>query len=84
MGSPQVHVQIPPPTDGEAIEFATPISDDDEERLDAFHEDSPMQYHRMDQVIGDEPNPGQAVRNACAGMTRATTAGVGGTSTHHW
>jgi hypothetical protein len=66
MGSPQVHVQTPPPTDGEAIEFATLISDDDEERLDAFHEDSLVQYHHMDQVIGDKPNPGQAVRNACA------------------
>jgi hypothetical protein len=45
---------------GEATEFATPISDD-EERLDTFHEDSPVRYRRMDQVIGDELNPGQAV-----------------------
>jgi hypothetical protein len=45
---------------GEATEFATPISDD-EERLDMFHEDSPVRYRRMDQVIGDELNPGQAV-----------------------
>jgi hypothetical protein len=46
---------------GEATEFATPISDD-EEQLDAFHEDSPVRYRHMDQVIGDELNLGQAVR----------------------
>jgi hypothetical protein len=38
--------------------FVTPI-EDDEDRLDAFHNKSPIRYRWMDSVIGNDlPMPG--------------------------
>jgi hypothetical protein len=47
--------------DPEVVKFVTLINGD-EECLDVFHEDSPVRYRHMNQVIGDKPVPGQAVR----------------------
>jgi hypothetical protein len=52
----------PPPVEQQAPEFVTPIKDD-EDRLDAFHNESPVRYRRMDSVIdNDLPVTGQAQR----------------------
>jgi hypothetical protein len=37
----------------QAPEFATPI-EDDEDRLDAFHNKSPVRYRRIDSVIDND------------------------------
>jgi hypothetical protein len=43
-------------------EFVTPI-EDDEDRLDAFHNESHVRYHRINSVISDDlPMPRQAQR----------------------
>jgi hypothetical protein len=39
------------------VEFATPLSHD-EERIDAYHDDEPLQYHTMENLLGDQPVPG--------------------------
>jgi hypothetical protein len=39
------------------VEFATPLSHD-EERIDAYHDDEPLQYHTMQNLLGDQPVPG--------------------------
>jgi hypothetical protein len=52
----------PPPVEQQALEFVTPI-EDDEDRLDAFHNKSLVRYQWMDNIIGnDKPVPGQAQR----------------------
>ena len=43
-------------------QLVSPLNED-EDRLDAFHDQSPVRYRRIDEVIGeDEPVPGQAQR----------------------
>jgi hypothetical protein len=39
------------------VEFATPFSHD-EERIDAYHDDEPLWYHTMKNLLGDQPVPG--------------------------
>jgi hypothetical protein len=52
----------PPPVEQQEPKFVTPI-EDDEDRLDAFHNKSPVRYWWMDSVIGNDlPMPGQARR----------------------
>jgi hypothetical protein len=38
-------------------EFATPLSHD-EERIDAYHDDKPLRYRMMENLLGDQPVPG--------------------------
>jgi hypothetical protein len=48
----------PPSGEQQAPEFVMPI-EDDEDRLDAFHNEFPVRYRRMDNVISnDRPVPG--------------------------
>ena len=44
------------------MEFATPLSDD-EDRVDAYHNDEPMRYRTMDNILGDQPIPGLAMHD---------------------
>jgi hypothetical protein len=39
------------------VEFTTPLSHD-EERIDAYHDDEPLQYCTMENLLGDQPVPG--------------------------
>jgi hypothetical protein len=67
--SPPLDHNVPQPVtplpeeqaDQAAPEFGSPL-EDDEERLDAFHEGTPIRYRRINKVIGDDPVPGQAER----------------------
>ena len=42
------------------MEFATPLSND-EDRVDAYHDDEVLRYHTMDNIFGDQPVPGLAM-----------------------
>lgn len=44
------------------VEFATPL-DGDEERLDAYHDDKLLHYHRMSNILRGQPLPPQAERD---------------------
>jgi len=44
------------------VEFATPLSDD-EDRVDAYHNDEPLRYHTLDNIFGDQPVPRLAVHD---------------------
>ena len=44
------------------VEFATPLSDD-EDRVDAYHDDEPLRYRTLDNIFGDQPVPGLAVHD---------------------
>jgi hypothetical protein len=39
------------------VEFATPLSHD-EERIDAYHDGDPLRYRTMENLLGDQPVPG--------------------------
>jgi hypothetical protein len=39
------------------VEFATPLSHD-EERIDTCYDDKPLWYHTMEDLLGDQPVPG--------------------------
>ena len=41
------------------VEFASPLSHD-EERIDAYHDDEPLRYRMMEDLLGDQPAPGLA------------------------
>ncbi|RLN40738.1 hypothetical protein C2845_PM01G40940 [Panicum miliaceum] len=51
-----------PTTPPAAPEFVSPLANDDE-RVDASHEDTPLRYRVIDNVIGDALVPGQAARD---------------------
>jgi len=38
------------------VEFATPLSGD-EDRVDVYHDDEPLRYHTMDNILGNQPVP---------------------------
>jgi len=40
------------------VEFATPLSHD-KERIDAYHDGEPLRYRTMEDLLGDQPTPGQ-------------------------
>ena len=44
------------------MEFATPLSDD-EDRVDAYHDDEPLHYRTLDNIFGDQPVLGLAVHD---------------------
>jgi hypothetical protein len=59
------------------VEFATPISHD-EERIDACYDDESLRYHTMEDLLGDQPVPGLCPttwRGSCT--LRVTTASLG-------
>ena len=39
------------------MEFATPLSHD-EERIDAYHDEEPLRYRTMEDLLGDQPTLG--------------------------
>jgi hypothetical protein len=41
------------------VEFATPLSHD-EERIDAYHDGESLRYRTMEDILGDQPVPGLA------------------------
>jgi hypothetical protein len=54
-------------------EFVMPL-EDDEERLDAVHGETPMQYHTCDNIVGmREPVPGWEARNIIDELNLAST-----------
>jgi hypothetical protein len=44
------------------VEFATPLFDD-EDCIDAFHNDKPLHYRTLDNIFGDQPVPGLVMHN---------------------
>ena len=44
------------------VEFATPLSHD-EERIDAYHDGEQLRYRTMEDLLGDQPVPGLVPRN---------------------
>ena len=44
------------------VEFATSLSDD-EDHVDAYHDDEPLRYRTLDNIFGDQPVPGLAVHD---------------------
>ncbi|KAK3124877.1 hypothetical protein QOZ80_7BG0595270 [Eleusine coracana subsp. coracana] len=44
------------------VEFATPLSRD-EERIDAYHDGEPLRYRTMEDILGDQPVSGPALRD---------------------
>jgi hypothetical protein len=42
-----------------SVEFATPLPQD-EERIDAYHDDEPLRYRTMENLLDDQPVPGLA------------------------
>jgi hypothetical protein len=44
------------------VEFATPLFDD-EDRVDAYHDDEPLRYRTVDNIFGDQPAPGLAMHD---------------------
>ena len=38
------------------VEFATPLSND-EDCVDAYHDDEPLRYRTVDNIFGDQPIP---------------------------
>jgi hypothetical protein len=50
-----------PPLQGQVTPEFTTSMDDDADRLDAFHGDSPVHYYHVDNILGEvEPTLGQA------------------------
>ena len=44
------------------MEFATPLSDD-EDHVDAYHDNEPLRYRTLDNILGDQPVPGLAMHD---------------------
>jgi hypothetical protein len=44
------------------VEFVTPLSND-EDHVDAYHDDKPLHYRTMDNILGDQLVPGLAMHN---------------------
>jgi hypothetical protein len=44
------------------VEFATPLSND-EDRVDAYHDDEPLRYRTMHNIFCDQPVPGLATHD---------------------
>jgi hypothetical protein len=59
------------------VEFATPLSHD-EERIDAYHDDEPLRYCMMENLLDDQPVPGLVSRSggAVASCVRRWRASV--------
>ena len=38
------------------VEFSTPLSND-EDRINVYHDDEPLRYRTMDNILGDQPIP---------------------------
>ena len=54
-------LEVSPPPPSPQIEHATPLEDDDD-RLDAYHEDEPLRYRTVSNIIGQQPTPPPATR----------------------
>jgi hypothetical protein len=44
------------------VELATPLSND-EDRVDAYHDDEPLRYRTLDNILGDQPVLDMAVHD---------------------
>ncbi|KAK3133143.1 hypothetical protein QOZ80_6AG0532910 [Eleusine coracana subsp. coracana] len=64
----QAHVEQSP------VELATPLSRD-EERIDAYHDSEPLRYRTMEDILGDQPVPGPALRDLKAQLHLACDDG---------
>jgi transposase InsO family protein len=60
--SPGSTASTPAHVEHDPVEFATPLSRD-EERLDAYHDGEPLRYRTMETLLGDQPVPGLASRD---------------------
>jgi hypothetical protein len=58
-GHPSGHVHSDTSSCRELVEFATPLSHD-EERIDAYHDGEPLRYRTMENLLRDQPMPGLA------------------------
>jgi hypothetical protein len=58
--APQPKLETSPPQEMVGLEFATPMEEDGD-RLDTFHGDTPVRYRRVDNILGEAgPVLGQA------------------------
>jgi hypothetical protein len=53
---PSTSTPTPARAEHNPVEFATLLSHD-EERIDAYHDDEPLRYHTMKNLLGDHPVP---------------------------
>ena len=56
------------------VEFASPLSHDGE-RIDAYHDGEPLRYRTMENLLGDQPVPGQVPRDLEAQLQLARDDG---------
>jgi hypothetical protein len=42
------------------VEFTTPLSNN-EDRIDAYHDNEPLRYRTLDNIFSDQPIPGLAM-----------------------
>lgn len=72
---PQVEPTPTPPPSPQELEHSTSL-DEDDDRLDAYHDESPVRYRRIVNIIGDEE---QVLPTTCSSpglaWTTATRAG---------
>ncbi|CAO2193121.1 unnamed protein product [Urochloa humidicola] len=57
MGTPPGAAATPAHDEHSPVEFATPLSDD-EDRVDAYHDGEPLRYRTVADILGDQPVPG--------------------------
>jgi hypothetical protein len=55
--SPGMSTPTPARVKHNPVEFATPLSRD-EERIDTYHDGEPLQYRMIENLLGDQPVPG--------------------------
>jgi hypothetical protein len=75
--APLPELRTPPPQESVGLEFAT-LMEEDADQLDAFHDDTPVHYRRVDNILGEGGSvPGSAERVlACAQRGRPRRAQV--------
>jgi hypothetical protein len=56
---PGTSTPVPAHIEPSPVEFATPLSHD-EERIDTCYDDEPLRYRTMEDILGDQPVPGLA------------------------
>jgi hypothetical protein len=56
---PSTSTLTPARVEHNPVEFATPLSHD-EECIDAYHDDEPLRCHMMEDILSDQPVPGLA------------------------
>jgi hypothetical protein len=74
---PSTSTPSPAHVEPNPVEFATPLSHD-EERIDACYDGEPLRYRTMEDLLGDQPVPGLVPHDLGGSCTlHATTTSLG-------